>query len=163
VTDQDVHGRSTALRQAAADELAERLKGLAVRLADTGVRPKRVWFGRGYLKRLSPVGFVLEPLGPQLLLPDGRLWSYHSRGNPRGRFFDPRVDHAACAHGPLSLGGRDFVFLGVVVHGYSFGYLHHDGVDYSPDHVDLCAIAGHSTPPRFARPDDAFADIADKL
>lgn len=163
MTDHDVRDRSHALRQAAADELADRFAELAETLAGTGARPGRVWFGRGYVKRRSPLGFVLDSFGPQLLLPDGRLWHYHSRGNPQGRYFDARVDHAGCMHGPLSLGDERFAFLGAVVHKYSFGYLHHDDPGQSSDSVALRAISGKSNSPRFVDATEAFADIAGSL
>ena len=133
---------------------------LADNLSGTGLRPRRVWFGRGYLKRRSPAGFLLDSFGPQLLLPDGRLWHYHSRGNPRGRYFDARVDHAGCMHSPLALGDGRFAFLGAVVHKYSFGYLHHDDGDRSPDSVALCALSGKGNSPRFVDATEAFHDIA---
>lgn len=161
--DHGAQAPSLALRQAAGEQLADRLKELAETLAAAGVRAGRVWFGRGYLKRRSPVGFVLDSIGPQLLLPDGRLWEYHSRGNPRGRYFDARVDHGDCIHSPLSLGDGRFVFLGAVVHKYSFGYLHHDNVDQSPNPVALRAISGRSNSPRFVDATEAFTDIANSL
>jgi hypothetical protein len=163
VADHDVRESPYTLRQAAADTLADRLKELADTLAGKGERPGRVWFGRGYVKRRSPSGFLLDSIGPQLLLPDGRLWHYHSRGNPLGRYFDARVDHAACMHSPLSLGDERFAFLGAVVHKYSFGYLHHDDADRSSNDVALRAISGKSNAPRFVDASEAFADIARSL
>jgi hypothetical protein len=163
VADNDVQEQSQTLRQVAAEELADRLKQLADKFSGTGLRPRRVWFGRGHFKRRSPAGFLLDPFGPQLLLPDGRLWHYHSRGNPRGRYFDARVDHAGCMHSPLALGGGRFAFLGAVVHKYSFGYLHRDDHDWSPDSVGLCALSGKGNSPRFVDADEAFDAIARSL
>ena len=163
MTDHDTQQRPRALRQAAADNLAGRLTGLADSLASAGLRPRRVWFGREYLKRRSPVGFLLDSVGPQLLLRDGRLWHYHSRGNPQGRYFDARTDHADCMHGPLALGDGRFAFLGAVIHKYSFGYLHPDGVDPCPEDVELCALSGKGNSPRFVAADEAFADIKNSL
>ena len=67
--------------------------------------------GAGLLKRRSPKGFVLEPSAPQLLLPDGRLWHYHTRLSPEGIYYDARVDHTRSMHGSIPLGGDRFSFL----------------------------------------------------
>lgn len=155
----EVREPTHALRQAAADELADRLKELADQLSANGMRAKRVWFGRERIKRRSPAGFLLDSFGPQLLLPDGRLWHYHSRGNPDGRYFDARIDHVRSMHSPIPLGEARFAFLGAAVHKYSFGYKHHDG-----DHgAELCAISGKTDPPSYVTATDAFADIARSL
>lgn len=173
VADNDLQERSGALRQAAAEELASRLKGLADALAESGARPKRFWYGNGRIKRRSPSGFLLDTFGPHLLLPDGRLWHHHSRRNPEGIYFDARVDHTRAAHGPISLGAERFAFLGAVVHKYSFGYLDHneDGDDESAEASGssgaaagtLCAISGKANSPRYVDADTAFTDIARTL
>ena len=169
VADNNLQERSGALRQAAAEELATRLKGLADALAESGARPKRFWYGNGRIKRRSPSGFLLDTFGPHLLLPDGRLWHHHSRRNPEGIYFDARIDHTRAAHGPISLGTRRFAFLGAVVLKYSFGYLdHEDEQDVAQGASDaavgtLCAIAGHANLPRYVDADTAFADIARTL
>jgi hypothetical protein len=106
VADNNLQERAGALRQAAAEELASRLQGLADALTESGARPKRFWYGNARIKRRSPSGFLLDTFGPHLLLPDGRLWHHHSRRNPEGIYFDARVDHTRAAHGPISLGGR---------------------------------------------------------
>jgi hypothetical protein len=118
------------MRQAAADDLAVRLKKVADELAGTGLRPKRVPYGRGHagglIKPRSPKGFVLDAAAPQLLLPDGRLWYYHSRLRPEGIYYDARTDHERSQHGSIPLDGMRFSFLGAVVHSYNFGYKHSD-------------------------------------
>jgi len=160
VADNQVQRRSpTVMRQAAADELAARLKELADKLAATGKRPKRVPYGRdrvgGVMKRRSPRGFVLDPVAPHLLLPDGRLWHYHSRRSPEGIYYDARVDHGRSMHGPIPLADERFSFLGAVVDKYSFGYLHGGG--------ELGAIAAKGDLPHWVCAAEAFAEIADNL
>jgi hypothetical protein len=150
------------MRQAAADDLALRLERAADHLAASGMRPKRVSYGRleatGLIKRRSPKGFVLDPVGPQLLLPDGRLWHYHTRRGPDGIYYDARVDHARAMHGPIPLGGARFSFLGAVLGKYNFGYRHHGGGVY-----ELGAIIGTGGSPRFVDADDALSDVIDTL
>jgi len=169
VADNNLQERSGALRQAAAEELATRLKGLADALAESGARPKRFWYGNGRIKRRSPSGFLLDTFGPHLLLPDGRLWHHHSRRNPEGIYFDARVDHTRAAHGPISLGAERFAFLGAVVHKYSFGYLDHDDEREDGRGASgaaagtLCAISGKANSPQYVDADAAFTDIARTL
>ncbi len=148
-------------RQAAADQLAELFKGAADRLAATGLWPQRVPYGRmGPVKRRSPKGFVLNPTAPQLLLPDGRLWTYHTRRSPEGIYYDARVDHTRSMHGPIPLGDDRFSFLGAVVDKYNFGYRHSSDADGSPE---VGAIVGKGGLPEFVGADAAFADIIEKF
>lgn len=148
------------MRQAAADQLADLLKGAADRLAANGFRPQRVLYGRtGLIKRRSPKGFVLNPNTPQLLLPDGRLWHYHTRRSPEGIYYDARVDHAKSMHGSIPLGDDRFSFLGAVIDKYNFGYRHRD----SEDSHEVGAIVGKGGAPKFVVADEAVADIIDNL
>ncbi len=153
-----------AVRQAAADELAEKLKEVADRLAANGLRPKRVPYGRGragaFLKMRSPQGFVLDSVAPQLLLPDGRLWHYHSRRGDDGIYYDARVDHQRSAHGSIPLGDSRFSFLGAVVLKYNFGYRHGDGQEQG---YELVALSGKTDRPTCVSADDALADIVASL
>lgn len=157
-------------RQAAADQLAFLLKEVADKLAAGGMRPKRVLYGRGgagLIKRRSPKGFVLEPSAPQLLLPDGRLWHYHTRLSPEGIYYDARVDHTRSMHGSIPLGDARFSFLGAVVNKYNFGYRHAgDGSDpdsANPDSYELGAIIGKGGSPQFVGAAAALAEIVKSL
>lgn len=154
-------------RQAAADELAALLKGVADDLAARGMRPKRVSYGRGaagLVKRRSPKGFVLEPTAPQLLLPDGRLWHYHTRLSPEGIYYDAGVDHSRSMHGSIPLGDARFSFLGAVVHKYNFGYRHDDdSADADPAAYELGAIIGKGGSPEYVGAADALAEIVKTL
>lgn len=154
-------------RQAAADELAALLQGVADDLAARGMRPKRVSYGRGaggLVKRRSPKGFVLEPAAPQLLLPDGRLWHYHTRLSPEGIYYDARVDHPRSRHGSIPLGDARFSFLGAVVHKYNFGYRHHDdSAEADPAAYELGAIIGKGGSPEYVGAADALAEIVKTL
>ena len=165
VTDSAVHARfEHPARQVAADELAGLLKEVADKLSATGQRPRRVSYGRGgagLLKRRSPKGFVLEPSAPQLLLPDGRLWHYHTRLSPEGIYYDARVDHTRSMHGSIPLGGDRFSFLGAVVHKYNFGYRHRD--DDPGSSYELGAIIGKGGSPQFVSATDALAEIVTAL
>jgi hypothetical protein len=156
------------LRQAAADELAVRLKNLAAELDARGIRPKRVPYGKGgaagLIKRRSPKGYVLDPVAPQLLLPDGRLWHYHSRRTEDGIYYDASVDHARSDHGSIPLGDGRFSFLGAVVHKYNFGYRHDGNADGSSDELpELGAISGQGGLPQFVDAETALKEIAAKL
>ena len=146
----------TPAREAAAEELAASLQALIGQLASTGARPKRVLYGRGTIKRLSPKGYVLNESGPQLLLPDGRIWHYHRRRNPEGIFYDASVDHQQSMHGSIPVGGERFSYLGAVVRGYSLGYRHRD--DSSPE-FELGAIVEGSGAVDFVPIDEALGDI----
>ncbi len=151
-------------RQAAADELFRLFNGAADKLAANGLRPKRVSYGRGGvgpIKRRSPKGFVLEPSAPQLLLPDGRLWHYHTRLSPEGIYYDARVDHTRSKHGSIPLGEDRFSFLGAVVHKYNFGYRHRD--DDPESSYELGAIIGKGGSPQFVGAADALAEIVKAL
>jgi len=149
---------------AAADELADRLKELATQLGST-LRPRRVQFGKGRfggsLKRKSPEGFVLDGVNLQMLLPDGRLWSY-SRSDavryPAGRYFDVRADHANFARGRSFFGGTGFIFLGAVLGKYTFGLADEDGHDRVAG--SLCAICTEGKSIRYVDVTKALADIA---
>ncbi len=151
------------IRQAAADSLADLLKGAADTLAARGRRPERVPYGRGgagLIKRRSPRGFVLNPSAPQLLLPDGRLWTFHTRRSPEGTYYDARVDHTRSMHGPIPLGDERFSFLGAVVDKYNFGYRHSDDEQGSPE---LGAIVGTGGLPQFVGAVQALDDVLGKL
>lgn len=157
MADGSVQERSgTEARQAAAAELAVRLKGLVDQLAANGSRPKRVLYGRNSLKRLSPKGHVLDATAPHLLLPDGRLWHYHTRRSPEGLFYDANLDHPQSMHGSIPLGAERFSYLGAVVRGYSFGYRHGD--DESAG-FELGAIVGKGGAAHFVGITEALADI----
>ncbi len=120
-------------------------------------------FGRGgvgLVKRRSPRGFVLNPAAPQLLLPDGRLWAYHTRRSPEGIYYDARVDHTRSMHGPIPLGDERFSFLGAVVNKYNFGYRHGDAADSAPE---LGAIVGKGGLPEFVGAAEAIADVLENL
>ncbi|MFM9033029.1 MAG: hypothetical protein ACKOQ4_01835 [Mycobacterium sp.] len=149
-----------AVRQAAADELAGKFKAVADRLTANGARPKRVSYGRGragsLLKLRSPKGFVLDAVAPQLLLPDGRLWHYHSRGVDDGIYYDASVDHPRSGHGSIPLGDARFSFLGAVVAKYNFGYLHRDDLDQG---YELVALSGKTDPPSCVAADKAISEI----
>ena len=155
---------SGTLRQAAADDLADRLMKIVDGLAAKGLRPKRVAYGgNGLIKRRSPKGFVLDPAAPQLLLPDGRLWHFHSRLNPDGIYYDPRVDHTRSEHGSIPLGDSRFSFLGAVVAKYNFGYRHADD-DSDDSGYELGAIIGKGGgAPRFVDAGEALAEIVSSL
>lgn len=165
VADSAVQARSEhPARQAAADELAGLLKGVADKLSTTGRRPKRVSYGRGaagLIKRRSPKGFVLEPSAPQLLLTDGRLWQYHTRLSPEGIYYDASVDHTRSMHGSIPLDSDRFSFLGAVVHKYNFGYRHRD--DDPGSSYELGAIIGKGGSPQFVGAADALAEIVKAL
>ena len=149
------------MRQAAADDLGRRLKKAADELAGSGLRPKRVPYGRGHagglIKPRSPRGFVLDAVAPQLLLPDGRLWYYHSRLRPEGIYFDARTDHERSQHGSIPLDDARFSFLGAVVHSYNFGYKHDE--DESSGEFELGALIGKGGSARFVDAAEALAEI----
>lgn len=150
-------------RQAAADALAALLKEVADNLVARGMRPKRVSYGRGagMIKRRSPKGFVLEPSTPLLLLPDGRLWHYHTRLSQDGIYYDARVDHIRSSHGSIPLAGARFSFLGAVVRKYNFGYRHQDdSAGSDPTAYELGAIIGKGGSAEFVGAAAALAEIA---
>lgn len=141
--------------EAAAAELGRRLQDLAGALAAVR-RPKRISYGRGWGKRRSPAGFMVDRVNHQLLLPDGRLWSYNSGDgiHPAGRYFDARVDYRAFAHGRMLVGHKTtFVFLGATLGSYSFGIA--DG--------RLCAIAEEGGSLHVVDGSDAFDALAKRL
>lgn len=148
------------MRQTAADELAERLKEFADRLAASGMRPKRVPYGaRGPIKSRSPKGFLLDPIPPQLLLADGRLWYYHTRLSPAGIYYGAREDHTRSHHGSIPLDGARFSFLGAVVHKHHFGYRYHEGANGSAEGYELGAIITKGSSPQFVTAAEALADV----
>ncbi len=156
--------------QRAADELADRLQELADDLSVRG-KTRRVRYGRGRvghsLKRQSPEGFVIDPVNLAMLLPDGRLWTY-SRSDatrfPAGRCYDPRTDHSQFSGNRTFPDGREFVFLGAVLGGYTFGVAGGRGngghADSSPS---LCAIVGEGRSVRFVSAVEACAAIAESV
>ncbi len=152
---------------AAAEDLADRLKELACQLGER-VPPQRVQFGRGRLggplKRRSPKGFVLDAVNLQILLPDGRLWSY-SRSDatryPGGRYFDVRTDHVTFARGRSFFGGTGFTFLGAVLGKYTFGLADED--THEPRGRGLCAICTEGQSIRYVEVTTALDDIAGRV
>lgn len=150
--------------QAAADELADRLKQLADQLAKGHHHTKRLPYGHGRLgnslRRRSPEGYVVDPVNLQILLPDGRLWSY-SRSDaqrfPSGRTYDARTDHVGFGGGRSFPCGTEFIFLGAVVGKYTFGFA--DGADESAPH-GLCALVSEGRAVRYVDAEEAFADLA---
>ena len=149
-------------REHAAQELAARLKDLAAELAAAGLRTKRVPYGPGVIKARSPRGFVLDPLFPQLLLPDGSLWYFHSRLDPQGIYYDAPADHGRSDHGSIPLGDMRFSFLGAVIRPYHFGYRYRE--DDGTSDGGLGAIVGQvGSPQRYVSVTEAMAAIARKL
>lgn len=149
----------------AAEDLAERLRALADRLAAQR-NSTRIPYGSGlvgdWFRRRSPKGFVLDSVSRQMLLPDGRLWSY-SRADasrfPAGRFYDARADYDRFVGSRFFPGGREFVFLGANLSKYSFGVAGAE-VAERDESSGLCAIYGEGPSVRYVAPDDAFAAIA---
>lgn len=157
---------ATGVHDAAA-ELAGRLEDLAATLAERHT-PVRVRYGRGRLgnsfKRQSPEGFILDPASLQMLLPDGRLWTYSRSDStrfPNGRYYDARTDYVQFAGNRTFPAGREFVFLGAVLSRYTFGFAggHHTGGDVQPE--GLCAIYGEGRAVRYVTADEAFGVIAE--
>lgn len=132
----------------AAKELAMGLEALASTLAVTH-RPRAAPYGPGRIagrfQRRSPLGFQVgwDPL--QVLLPDGRVWTYRdSDGGSYPRFMHSRV--APC--------GREFQFLGAVLGGCVFGCA--DRNDRGPG---LCALLAAGRSALLLSPEDAFSVI----
>ena len=149
-------------RERAADELAVRLKDLAAELAAAGLRTQRVPYGRGVVRARSPRGFLLNAQLTQVLLPDGRLWYFHSRLDPQGIYYDARADHTRSDHGSIPLGDMRFSFLGAVVRPYHFGYRYRE-YDESSEY-ELGAIVGQvGTSSRYVGVSEAMAAIVRKL
>jgi hypothetical protein len=152
--------------QSAADELADRLTYLADQLG-TSHHAKRVPFGHGRLgnsfRRRSPQGYVVDPANLQMVLPDGRLWSY-SRSDaqrfPTGRTYDARTDHLGFGGGRSFPCGTEFTFLGAVIGKYTFGFA--DGRDESSPR-GLSAIISEGRAVRYVDAEEAFADLAHTL
>lgn len=148
----------TGALQQAADDLAAWLRELAAVLGRSRT-PTRIRYGDGRIgdlfKRRSPKGFLLDPASRQMLLPDGRLWSY-SRGDanrfPAGRFYDASTDYAEFARSRIFPGGREFIFLGAVLGKYTFGFARPTG---------LCAICGEGRSVRYVPVAEAFAAFAE--
>jgi hypothetical protein len=151
----------------AAEELATRLEALADTLATT-TPPQRVPYGTGRLgpfgRRLSPKGHIIDPGSLKLVLPDGRLWSY-SRSEadrfPTGRLFDARVDYSGYTGNRSFLVGREFIFLGVVLAKYSFGWAAPYEKPGDVDSGGLRAIYGEGPTVRWVTADKAFSAITD--
>lgn len=152
--------------QTAADELANRLQKLSAQLS-TCQHPKRVPYGQGRLgaalRRRSPQGYVLDSVNLQMLLPDGRLWSYarsDAQRFPAGRYYDPRTDHVGFAGGRSLLCGTGFTFLGAVIGKYTFGFA--DRAEVSSPH-GLCAIVNEAGAVHYVDADQAFADLTARV
>lgn len=161
---QDSHDSMAALARAAAD-LADHLLALAGSLA-ARQETSRLRYGPGRLggwfRRQSPVGFPLDPAKPQVLLPDGRLWSYsHSDATrfPNGRFYNPRTDYLEFAASRTFPLGTEFRFLGAVLGRYTFGFAHPDGTEPRAA-TGLWGLCGEGRSVRFVPAADAFAAIA---
>lgn len=153
----------TATVESAAAALANRLKELADTLA-TREKPTRVRYGRGRigntLKRQSPEGFLIDPVNLQILLPDGRLWTYSRSDStrfPTGRYYDAGSDFAQFAGNRTYPGGREFVFLGAVLGKYTFGF----AAGHQSEPPGLYAIYGAGRSVHYVRADQAFAAIAE--
>lgn len=151
---------------AAAEELARRLKDLAD-TTSAKRRAKRIHYGHrrvGHaLKRRSPAGFLLDQNNLQMLLPDGRLWSYNrsdAQRFPGGRYYDVRTDHDAYAAGRSYPGGTEFTFLGAVIGKYTFGYAAGDG---SLGPHGLCAIVSEGGSVHYVEPDQVFSELETTL
>jgi hypothetical protein len=162
----DGSDKESAVRDAA-EELATRLEALADTLAAT-TPPQRVPFGPGrfgpFGRRLSPKGHIIDPGSLKMVLPDGRLWSY-SRSEadrfPTGRLFDARVAPDPGYTGNRSfLVGREFIFLGVVLAKYSFGWAAPYEKPGDVDSGGLRAIYGEGPTVRWVTADKAFSAIA---
>lgn len=145
----------------AADDLADKLRQLASALADRAT-PQRVPFGRarfGFLRPRSPRGFVISRHDLEVLLPDGRVWTDGlpgPDGRRTGRYIDVRDAGGGNRASRMKAGGREFVYLGLTVGGYSFGVT---DVDTRPR---LCAIVSTGRDITLIDADAAFADIAHK-
>lgn len=99
----------------------------------------------------------------EVLLPDGRLWSYsHAEALrfPQGRFYDPRTDHSDYPTTGTFPGGVDFAFLGAVLGKYSFGFVEQGGP--SAPH-GLCALITDGASVRYAPADEAFTALENAL
>jgi len=157
---------SVGARQDAANELADRLKGLADTFAANGLKPKRVAYGpsraAGLLRQRSPRGFLLSSTGSRLvmLLPDGQLWHYHERRNIEGILYDARTDHARSMHGSIPFDGGRFSYLGAVISKYHFGYLEGEELAGAGKTYELGAVVGREgSAARYLKADEAFAAI----
>lgn len=156
----DEQGR---VRQSAADELAARLKGLADHLG-TRLQLQRMPYGRGMrgrFKSRSPEGYVVGR--NQVLLPDGRLWSYRSSDAhrfPDGRLFDPHTDHIHYSGIRTSPGGTEFAYLGTTLGKFTFGVT--DGSAQSTS-GRLRAVTSEGRSVRYVDADEAFAELARSL
>lgn len=170
-TRQDQGRNETAGVGQAAKELAERLKDLAdelaVRRAPTPVRRRPAVRGAPVpVRRRSPAGFVLDARSKQLLLPDGRIWSYSLSDHvrfPNGRIYDVATDYGSYIRCRMSPGGREFVFLGVIIGKYSFGFVAGEAADPTKRPCGLCAIYSSGPGLVCVTADEAFAAIADAL
>ncbi len=155
--------------QSAPEELGDRLRHLAVKLAGSR-SPRRIRYGSAaleFLKRQSPEGFLLESDHGylQLLLPDGRLWSYSRTAHgdlTAGRYFYAPVDYVHFVTSRLCVNGIDFAYLGATLGKYSFGIANHDQQHRLPPSGSLCALTSSGSI-QLVSPGVAFAEIADGL
>lgn len=107
---------------------------------------------------------MIDPANLQILLPDGRLWSYSrsdSARYPNGRYFDVRTDHGTFAGGRSFFGGRGFTFLGAVLGKYTFGMAEPAGDEEGPG--VLCALCGDGGSIHYVDAAAAFTDIAESI
>ncbi|WP_313676082.1 hypothetical protein [Mycolicibacterium sp.] len=154
-----------AAAQAAAEDLADRIQVLAERLASEAAA-NRYSYGPGRLgnalRRRSPAGFHTGARNLQLLLPDGRLWSYRrsdAQRFPDGRLYDARNDYAEYLARTYTA-GTAFTFLGAVLPKHTFGFV---DPDVSGSSSGLCSLVTQDGPVHFMDPDEAFTDLAESM
>lgn len=172
-TEQDgkASGKAATIEQAAA-ELADRLQDLADRLADRN-DPTSVQYRRSparFLKRVrygrSPAGFLLDTGSTRLLLRDGRIWSYSPNDYgrfPAGRVYDVRADYTDYTGCRMFPGGREFVFIGVIIGKYTFGFIANDADGSTGQPSGLCAVYGGGSALECVTADEAFAAVGEEL
>lgn len=159
----DTADEQSLARQAAADDLATRLKGLADHLG-TRLQPQRMPYGRGLRGRFmsrSPEGYVVGR--NQVLLPDGRLWSYSSSDAhrfPNGRLVDPKTDHIHYSGIRTFPGGTEFAYLGTKLGKFTFGVADRSAQSTSSR---LCAVTSEGPSVRYIDADEAFAELERSL
>lgn len=138
----------------AADALAAKLVELATQFAAIGT-PLRVPLSRGglgLLRTRSPRGFVIRRDDPEVLMPDGRIWT----GAPAGRYIDPRdcADNGVVSR--MTVAGKDFAYFGVTVGGHAFGVTGLTG----ESEPRLCAVATTGGKVALVGADEALETIA---
>lgn len=150
----DPCAQGTGAIDRSAQELARRLKCLADDLSALRL-PCRLKGCR------SPLGYVLDPESKEMLLPDGSIWRCDcverapASGDHR---YDVRTQYARFTGARMLFRGRTFVFLGVVVGDYAFGFV--EDLQCYPDHGSgLCAIYSGRHVLRLVSADEAFAGI----